>query len=225
MIRMQVFKSKAFSAKSLINKASQANSLKNQPKESPMEVILATKSPYKQAQLKQLGLNFESVAPEYREEHKAESDPEALSVYLATQKARSLSDTYPEAVIIGSDQTAIDPNGLLLTKPVTAENAFLQLKSCSGQRATFYSAFCVLCNNKEIALTIPTHVIFRHLSDEEINRYIRRDNPLDCAGSFKMESLGISLFERIESKDPTALIGLPLIQLSKVLRETGLTIP
>jgi MAF protein len=175
--------------------------------------------------MQQLKIPFESESPRYVEDHSAIDDAKQLSIYLATEKANSLRDQYPEAIIIGSDQTAVGPESEFLQKPGTPERAFQQLSRCSGKSATFYSGICLIKADRQLSFTVSTTVTFRTLTDHEIRRYIELDNPLDCAGSFKVESLGISLFDKIESEDPAALIGLPLIQLCKALRSLGVAMP
>jgi septum formation protein len=151
--------------------------------------------------------------------------PAVLATRLAAAKAHEVAVRAPGAVIIGSDQVA-DLGGTVLGKPGTVENARAQLSACSGRDVVFHTAICVVDARADSAPTRSaidtTKVRFRQLGAQEIARYIEREQPLDCAGSFKAESLGITLFERIESSDPTGLIGLPLIALCRLLREAGI---
>lgn len=190
-----------------------------------MDLILASQSRYKQKQLTDLGLDFTSFAPQVQEDHSDNIDAEALAIRLAGQKAKDVLQHHKQAIVIGSDQTATDPSGNLLTKPGTQERAIRQLLACQGQSVTFFSAASIMSASTEYSWSVTTKVTFRPLSRAEIERYVVRDNPIDCAGSFKVEALGISLFERIESDDPTALIGLPLISLCRQLRHFGLAVP
>ena len=147
---------------------------------------------------------------------------------LAREKACAVARKYPASLVIGSDQVA-DLDGTLLGKPGSRERAQAQLMQCSGRAVVFHTAVCVAGSAggqtvfREAIDT--TRVVFRVLEPAEISRYLAIDHPLDCAGSFKVERLGVSLFERIESTDPTALIGLPLIALCRLLRESGMSIP
>ncbi|TCS42563.1 Maf family protein [Reinekea marinisedimentorum] len=190
-------------------------------------LILASTSTFKQKQLTQLCLNFDVFDPEIEEEHPESTPPETLAIELAASKAIAASATFAESWVIGSDQTAVTESGLLLTKPITEGKAFDQLSACQGQKARFYSAVCLINKSKNISRkwSVTTEVEFRQLSSEEIRRYIKKDEPLYCAGSFKIESLGISLFNAVRSEDPSALIGLPLISLSQELRSIGLLVP
>lgn len=191
------------------------------------DLILASTSAFKRRQLETLNLPFRSINPEVREEHPAGSCLKQLSINLSQEKAAAIASQSPASWVIGSDQTAEDHTGTLLTKPITPERAFNQLQGCQGQRIMFYSGACLINReaNYEKAWTVATEVKFRNLTDSEIYRYIDADNPLHCAGSFKVEALGISLFETVKSDDPTALVGLPLITLCRELRAAGFLIP
>ncbi len=190
-----------------------------------MKLILASTSKYKQNQLKTLGLCFEAISPKIIENHSLCEDPNELAKKLATLKATSIHNTDINCWILGSDQTAITKDGELLFKPGSTEAAVRQLKKSSNQIVSFYSAISLVNDEKVISWSVQTDVKFRKLTANEIVRYINHDQPLDCAGSFKVESLGISLFEWIRSEDPTALIGLPLISLSEQLRQLDFLIP
>lgn len=187
----------------------------------PIPLILASGSPYRAQQLSQLGLTFEIVRPNVNETPLPGEAPETLALRLAEAKARAVATQRPQAWVIGSDQTA-DCGGLLLGKPGNAERARHQLEQMSGKSVLFHSALCLLTTAgpaKRISVT--TTVQLRQLSPAEIASYIEKEQPLDCAGSFKVEGLGISLFDWIRSDDPSALIGLPLIALCQLLRQAG----
>jgi septum formation protein len=155
-----------------------------------------------------------------------DEDPIALVHRLSRAKAQAVAERFPQAVIIGSDQCAVRGR-VVLGKPGTVDRCVEQLKDASGQRVTFYTGVHVIDskNRRHEAHVDTTTAQFRQLSDSEIRSYVAKDNPLDCAGGFKVEALGISLFERIDSQDPTALVGLPLIWLSGALRRAGFDLP
>ena len=177
-------------------------------------LILASGSPYRKVLLDRLRLPF-SVPGE---------QPAALAVRLAREKALVVAARRPGAIVIGSDQVA-SLDGEMLRKPGTAELAVDQLKACSGREVGFDTGVCVVePSGRTRTDCVAVTVHFRSLSDAEIRRYVELDRPLDCAGSFKWESLGITLFERLETDDPTALEGLPLIALSRMLRDAGLDV-
>jgi septum formation protein len=154
--------------------------------------------------------------------------PRDTAIRLARAKAMAACARNPGAIVIGSDQVA-DLGGQMLGKPGTLARAQSQLMICSGQSVDFHSAVCVTDNRGAESIcheaVDTTRVMFRVLGEAEISRYLAIDEPLDCAGSFKVERLGITLFERIESIDPSALIGLPLIALCRLLRQCGLSLP
>jgi septum formation protein len=191
-----------------------------------LPVILASTSPYRRALLERLGLPFAVESPGVTEEHAQAEAPADRAVRLAVSKAQVVADRYPNAFVIGSDQVAA-VDGAVLDKPGDADRACGQLTGLSGKRADFYTACSILCQGNGLSETHldTTHATFRVLSREEIERYVARERPLDCAGSFKSEGLGISLLERIESEDPTGLIGLPLIWLAGALRRAGYRLP
>ncbi len=191
-----------------------------------MRLILATQSPYKQAQLRLLKMPFLAKSPDVTEDHSLDLSPEQLSIYLAEQKAKVLLEAYPDCLVIGSDQTAtFKGEATILTKPGNKAKAIKQLLNSSGRSVDFYSGICVTGAGYEHSWSVKTNVRFRTLSEQEVIRYVDQDSPLDCAGSFKVESLGISLFEYIRSDDPTALVGLPLISLAQELRSHGYLAP
>ncbi len=189
----------------------------------PPKIVLASGSRYRQQLLGRLGIDFESCAPDVDETPKPQESPAELAMRLAEAKAVALTKQFPSALIIGSDQTAACGD-TLLGKPGTIQRAQEQLRLCRGKQVTFYTGLCLINNDtgtQETSLT-PFSVSFLNLSDRQIERYIEKEQPLDCAGSFKCEGLGSALFEKLEGQDPTALIGLPLISLCAMLRRAGL---
>jgi len=188
--------------------------------------VLGSTSRYRRELLERLRVPFTVAAPHVDETPHAGEPPAALALRLALAKARAVAAQYPQAVVIGSDQVA-DLNGLPLGKPGTHERAVTQLRQMSGQTVRFQTALAVVCQasgfeRSELAVV---SVVFRHLNDAEIERYLRAEQPYDCAGSAKSEGLGIALLERIDNDDPTALVGLPLIRTARLLREAGLVLP
>ncbi|WP_028669945.1 Maf family protein [Saccharospirillum impatiens] len=187
-------------------------------------VVLASTSPYRAERLATLDLPFEQARPDMDETPLPGETPFDLALRLARGKALSLTGSHPNCLIIGSDQTAADGQGNLLGKPGSVARAVDQLSRCSGNSLTFYSGVA-LAGPIEDAWVVTTEVIFRDLTRAEIDRYIEKESPLDCAGSFKVEALGITLFQSVRSDDPNALIGLPLISLANKLREAGYFLP
>lgn len=189
-------------------------------------ILLASTSPYRAELLRRILPGFEQVAPGVEEFPSPGEAPAERASRLARLKALAAAEGLHDAIVIGSDQVA-ELDGVVLDKPGTAANARAQLLSCSGKIARFHTAVCVMDTrgHHSAQATDLTRVVFRPLSADEIARYVERERPLDCAGGFKAETLGICLFERIESTDPTALIGLPLIALAKLLRECGIPLP
>jgi septum formation protein len=189
----------------------------------PPPLILGSSSRYRRELLQRLRLPFSVVAPEVDETALAGEAPAALALRLALAKARAVAALHPSAVVIGSDQVA-DLDGHAIGKPGTHANAAAQLRRMSGHRVVFQTAVAVVRADTgfESALLAAVQVSFRHLNDAEIERYLRLEEPYDCAGSAKSESLGIALLAAIESDDPTALVGLPLIRTCELLRQAGL---
>jgi MAF protein len=187
---------------------------------------LASTSKYRRALLERLGIPFMVNGSLVDESAKENEDPISLVHRLSRAKAEAVAPRYPQSVVIGSDQVAVRGR-VVLGKPGTAERCFEQLKDASGQRVTFYTGVHVIDqrNRRHEAHVDTTTVLFRTLTETEIRSYIEKDQPLDCAGGFKAESLGIALFDRIDSQDPTALTGLPLIWLSGALRRAGFDLP
>jgi len=187
-----------------------------------MKLVLASSSPFRKALLEKLHLKFATDSPDIDETPIANESIESMVKRLSEAKARALIDDHPESLIIGSDQSAA-LGGQILDKPGSYEVAFEQLKAASGQSITFYTGLCLLNSRSGKAETIcePFIVKFRELTDNEIDNYLKREEPYNCAGSFKSEALGISLFESMQGTDPNTLIGLPLIQLCKMLKKNG----
>ena len=186
-------------------------------------LILASTSRYRHELLSRLRLPFDVVSPNVDETPGPGEAPAALAQRLARAKALAVAALHPRAVIIGSDQVA-DLDGAAIGKPGNHARATEQLRSMSGRSIVFQTAVSVVCaasGHEETAL-IPVEVRFRTLSDAEIERYLRAEQPYDCAGSAKVETLGIALLEAVRSDDPTALIGLPLIQTCMMLRRAGI---
>lgn len=189
-------------------------------------IVLGSESKYRAELLARLGLPFDAARPDCDETPLLGENPHDLALRLAKTKAQSLKTDYPDHIIIGSDQVCA-VNGQVLGKPGTVERAVQQLRNMRAQAVTFYTGLCVVqAKSGEMQLSVDqTVATLRDLSDAEIDRYINAELPLDCAGSFMVEKLGISLFEQVESTDPTALIGLPLISVCKSLRYFGLNVP
>lgn len=184
-------------------------------------LILASSSPYRRTLLERLALPFEVVAPQADETPLADEAPLALVRRLAQAKAEAVAHEHPRATVIGSDQVA-DFSGCVLGKPGDMDKARAQLEAMQGHAVIFRTALAVLApEHAPMIEVVPTHVHFRRLSPVVIRRYLERDRPFDCAGAFRSESLGIALTDTITSDDPTALVGLPLIALSGMLRQAG----
>ncbi|MEN9539654.1 MAG: septum formation inhibitor Maf [Pseudomonadota bacterium] len=188
-------------------------------------LILGSTSAYRRELLSRLRVPFEVVPPQVDETPLAGESPRDLSLRLARAKAHAVAVSHPDAVVIGSDQVA-DLNGEPLGKPGTHERATVQLRRMRGQTVIFQTAVSVVCASQRFEQTdiAPVRVVFRDLSDAEIEHYLRTEQPYDCAGSAKSEGLGIALLERIDNDDPTALVGLPLIRTARMLRAAGITL-
>ena len=186
-------------------------------------LILASTSPYRRELLSRLRLPFEVLSPQVDEAPLPGETPGVLAARLALAKARAVALRRPEAVVIGSDQVA-DLDGAALGKPGTHERAVQQLRRMRGRKVLFHTALAVVCAQAgfERALASTVAVSFRQLTDEEIEHYLRAEQPYDCAGSAKCEMLGIALLSAIDSDDPTALVGLPLIRTCELLRQAGI---
>ena len=188
-----------------------------------MKLVLASTSPFRKALLDRLGLAYETDSPDIDETPLANEAIEAMVTRLAVEKARAVADKHPASLIIGSDQSAV-LDGEVLTKPGGYDKAFQQLKNASGKRIVFQTGLCLLntSTNHIQSTCVPYTVVFKQLTDNMIDHYLRKEEPYNCAGSFKSEALGIALFEKFEGEDPNALIGLPLIKLVDMLNKEGM---
>ncbi len=188
-------------------------------------IVLASTSKYRSQLLSTLQIPFKTIAPEVDETPLDGEDARQTSLRLAEMKARAVAPRFPGALIIGSDQVAL-LNGAQLGKPMTHENATAQLRAMRGNTVIFHTALSLLDTQTGHAESevVETRVKFRHLSDQQIERYLHKEQPYHCAGSAKSEGLGIALIEQIEGSDPNALIGLPLISLVNMLQKQGVDI-
>jgi septum formation protein len=188
-----------------------------------LPLILASTSPYRRELLARLRLPFKLMSPQVDETPRDGETPASLALRLGLEKARAVGNQQPDAVVIGSDQVA-DLNGVAIGKPGDHERATNQLRLMSGKEVLFHTAVAVahVATGFERALLATVTVRFRPLSDTDIERYLRAEQPYDCAGSAKCETLGIALLASIESDDPTALVGLPLIRTCELLRQAGI---
>ena len=189
------------------------------------ELILASSSRYRAELLAKLDLPFTTCKPDIDESPKGREAPHALVLRLAEEKARAIASDHKAALIIGSDQVAVC-EGEILGKPGTETRACEQLSRLSGNAVLFLTGLCLLdtAGNRTQTAVVDTIVHFRNLTADEIRNYVSREQPLDCAGAFKSEALGIALFDAIETTDPNALIGLPLIELCRMLRAVGVDV-
>ncbi|MEX0448310.1 nucleoside triphosphate pyrophosphatase [Spiribacter sp. 221] len=189
-------------------------------------IVLASSSPYRAELLRRLRLDFEQVAPAIDESVAADEMADHYVRRLAREKALAVAERYPDRIVIGSDQCS-ECHGQILGKPGNMERAIKQLTNASGQRVTLFTAVAVHdpdSRHVEVEM-VPTYVHFRRLERSAIERYVHLEKPLDCAGAFRAEGLGIALFERIQSDDPNAIIGLPLIALTRLLARIGIVRP
>ncbi|PKO94251.1 MAG: septum formation inhibitor Maf [Betaproteobacteria bacterium HGW-Betaproteobacteria-10] len=188
-------------------------------------LILASTSPYRRELLSRLGLTFETANPQTDESRLPGENPEAMALRLSEAKARAVSDRFPEALIIGSDQVAT-VDGKIYGKPGTHERAVEQLHALSGKTVNFFTGLSLLNARTGHAETrgVATLVTFRDLTNQEIESYLQREPAYNCAGSAKSEGLGIALLSRLQGDDPNALVGLPLIALCDLLRNQGVAI-
>lgn len=187
-----------------------------------MNLILASTSLSRQKILKKFQVPFESIAPDCDETPLEHEDPVSLVLRLSRIKAQSVAKSHPNSLVIGSDQVGVF-NGQIIGKPLTEENAIKQLTTCSGQTVHFYTGLSVIntATNDSVTLYEPFEVTFRQLSLAEIKAYVQKEQPLQCAGSFKCDELGITLFEKLRGDDINSLIGLPLIRLNQILISMG----
>jgi septum formation protein len=189
-------------------------------------LILASTSPYRRQLLERLGISFEVVAPQTDETPLNGETPRDLAARLAEEKAAAVARRFPEAVVIGSDQVAVHDDRIV-GKPGTREAARRQLAAFSGHTVLFLSAVALLRSGDgfRYTATIETEVVFRDITAAEIRRYVERDRPFDCAGGFRSEATGSTLLRAMNSPDPSAIIGLPLITVSEGLRRAGIQVP
>ncbi len=189
------------------------------------QLVLASTSTFRRDLLNRLGISFETANPQTDESPLSGESPENMALRLSEAKARAVSPLFPDALIIGSDQVAI-LDGRVYGKPGTHDNAVRQLQTMRGKTVNFYTGLCVLDarTGKAQVRGVPTLVTFRDLTDQEIENYLRREQPYNCAGAAKSEGLGIAIIARMQGDDPNALIGLPLIALCDLLQEAGFPI-
>ena len=192
----------------------------------PLPLILGSSSPFRKELLSRLQLPFDTCSPDIDESRLDEESPQQLVDRLSREKAAEVAHNYPAHLIIGSDQVAVI-DGDILGKPGSHKNASRQLATASGKNVQFLTGLTLLNSSSGESQTevIPFHVHFRDLSNERIERYLHTEEPYNCAGSFKSEGLGITLFERLEGDDPSALMGLPLIRLVHMLEQQGAQFP
>jgi septum formation protein len=191
----------------------------------PTPIILASSSPFRKQLLERLNLSFECHSPEIDESIRDGECAESYVRRLAEQKAREISNSSPDAVVIGSDQCALLEDRIL-GKPGNHENAFKQLKAAQGKSVIFHTGLCVMRASIGFSETddILYEVKFRQLNDQQLNHYLQVEQPYQCAGSFKSEGYGTALFDQMRGTDPTALIGLPLIRLVSMLENAGISV-
>jgi len=191
----------------------------------PPQLVLASTSAYRRALLERLGLRFEMVASGVAETPLPREAPERTALRLAEAKARAVARSHSVALVIGSDQVAV-LDGQVLGKPGTHAAAVEQLRRMRGRETVFYTALCLLdaASGEAQLENVPTTVVLRKLTDARIERYLAVERPYDCAGSARIEGLGIALVERVASEDPSALIGLPLIALTTMLKNRGVEV-
>lgn len=190
------------------------------------QIVLGSSSPFRKELLRKLIPEFDTCSPDIDETPLTNESPLDLVARLALAKAKAVAKTFPDAMIIASDQVSV-LNHQINGKPGNHQRAFEQLKASSGNTVTFFTSLCLYdASTHQSELVVePFHVHFRELDDDEINRYLSKEAPFSCAGSFKSEGLGIALFKKLEGDDPNALIGLPLIKLADLLRNQGIHIP
>jgi septum formation protein len=189
------------------------------------KLVLGSTSPFRRALLEKLQLEFDTDSPEIDESRKPDETPEQLVARLACEKARAVATRHPDSLIIGSDQVAINGDEIL-GKPGSHDKAMAQLRAASGRQVTFLTGLCLYNSGSgdEQVVVEPFTVHFRQLTDEQIDNYLKAEQPYNCAGSFKSEAMGIALFDKLEGGDPNSLIGLPLIQLIRMLEKEGVRV-
>ena len=185
-----------------------------------MNLTLASTSPFRKAILDKLGVSFDTASPETDETALENETPQELVERLSIAKAKAIADKTSGSLVIGSDQVSVI-DGEIIGKPHTHENAVKQLQNASGKTVTFYTGLCLYnaTTQQYQSDVVPFNVVFRKLSDKQIENYLKKEEPYNCAGSFKSEALGIVLFEKLEGDDPNTLMGLPLIRLVKMLEQ------
>jgi septum formation protein len=190
-----------------------------------MKLILASTSPFRKEILNKLGIDFDTVSPEVDETALANETPQQLVERLSIAKAKAVADKNESALVIGSDQVSVIDNKVI-GKPHSHENAVKQLQNASGRTVTFYTGLCLYNSDTQRyqSEVVPFNVVFRELNDSQIENYLKKETPYNCAGSFKSEALGIVLFEKLEGDDPNTLMGLPLIRLVKMLENEDFSI-
>ncbi|WP_305000407.1 Maf family protein [Thiohalobacter thiocyanaticus] len=191
-----------------------------------LTLVLGSSSPFRRELLERLGLPFECHSPDIDESARAGEAPRDLVARLSEAKARAVAQAWPQALIIGSDQVAVVDNEIL-GKPGNQEKARAQLARLSGRSVTFLTGLCLYnsASDRVQLDVIPYRVDFRSLTPEQIERYLEQEQPYNCAGSFRSEALGVTLFKRMQGDDPSALVGLPLIRLVEMLAEEGVVLP
>jgi septum formation protein len=190
-----------------------------------MKLVLASSSPYRQKLLQQLQLQFEAISPEIDETPLANEKPVDLVQRLAVAKARAVADDCADCLVIGSDQAAVHDDEIV-GKPKDHDDAVRQLQFASGKTITLFTGLALINSKTNVVQSevVPFTIHFRELTRDQIENYLKKDQPYNCAGSVKSESLGVALFERFEGDDPNALIGLPLIRLVRMLEKEGVSI-
>lgn len=190
------------------------------------QIILGSTSPFRKTLMQKLAIDFNTAAPDIDETRLPNESAEAMVRRLSIAKAKEVAKNHNNALIIGSDQCAVLKNDIM-GKPHTHENAVKQLQASSGNTVTYLTGLCLYdpVNGEYELDCIPFYVEFRQLTTDEINRYLYRDKPYGCAGSFKSEGLGITLFKKMQGDDPSSLRGLPLIRLCEMLRKKGISLP
>jgi len=190
-----------------------------------MHIILASSSPFRKELLDRLHIRYDCISPDVDETLRDNESPDQYVRRLAELKAQTIADKHPRSIVIGSDQCAVI-NNKVLGKPGTFDNAVTQLKAAQGQTTIFHTGVCVIQSSSGFCDVdnVLYRVAFRELSDDQIIHYLKTEEPYNCAGSFKSEAYGISLFSSMEGPDPTALMGLPLIRLILMLESVGVKI-
>ena len=189
------------------------------------DIILASSSPFRKSLLERLHLDFYTISPDINEDHLQDEQAEDYVCRLAREKAQAIASQHPSSIIIGSDQCAL-LDGKILGKPGSHENALKQLKNAQGKTVIFHTGLCVMQQSSDFCEVedVLFEVIFRELSDEQLDHYLRVEQPYGCAGSFKSEAYGICLFSEMRGDDPTSLVGLPLIRLTHMLEKAGISV-